>query len=309
MPLDPQAQVIVDAMETLGRAPANESTPDEYRAVVNAAPLVPGPEVASVENRTIPGPLGDIPVRIYTPAGVGPHPILVYFHGGGWVIGTLDGGWDATVRNLVDKAGCLAISVDYRLAPENKFPAAAEDCYAATKWAAHNAASLNADAARIAVAGDSAGGNLSAVVALLCRDRGGPELVHQIMAYPVIDNDFTNASYTRRANGPVLTKASMEWFWNHYMRNEDDANNPYAAPIRAKDLSGLAPALVITAEFDPLHDEGVAYAKRLEEAGVPTVHADYDGMIHGFFTMGHVIDKGAHALNLAADALKKSFGT
>ena len=309
MPLDPQAQAVVDAMAALDRPPADQLTPDQYREMASQAPLVPGPDVAKVENRSIPGPVGDIPVRVYTPAGRGPFPALVYFHGGGWVIGTLDGGWDGTVRHLVDQVGCVAVSVDYRLAPEHKYPAAAEDCFAATKWVAENAAELNVDAAKIAVAGDSAGGNLSAVVALLARDRGGPRLVLQIMAYPVIERGFTTKSYVDNADGPILTRAMMEWFWNQYMRSEADAEEPYMAPIKASNLQGVAPAVLFTAGYDLLRDEGAAYAERLVLAGVPTDYRDFKGLPHGFFTMWNVIDKGKEAVAHAAAALRKAFGS
>lgn len=256
----------------------------------------------------IPGPGPDIPVRIYTPAGPGPFPILAWFHGGGWVVGDLDSA-DGTARQLTVGANCVTVSVDYRLAPETKFPGASDDCYAATVWAAQHAAELNGDAARLAVGGDSAGGNLAAAVSLMARDRQGPALAFQLLVYPVTDRNFTTASYTDNAEGYLLSKASMEWYWDHYLSDPADASNPYAAPLQATDLSSLPPALVITAEYDPLCDEGEAYGARLKTAGIPTVCTRYDGMIHGFFGMWAALDKGKLAIDEASIALRKAFGT
>jgi acetyl esterase len=224
-------------------------------------------------------------VRIYKPEGRPPLPALVYFHGGGWVIGSLET-HDGACRELANRIGCAVVSVDYRLAPESRYPAAAEDCYAATQWVAENAKALGVDAKRIAIGGDSAGGNLAAVVALMARDRGGPALRHQLLIYPVTDADFERASYRENAEGYLLTTKAMAWFWGHYVPELAQRQDGYAAPLRAKDLAGLPPAFVLTAEFDPLRDEGEAYAKRLAQAGVPTRLQRYDGAIHGFFAMG-----------------------
>jgi acetyl esterase len=303
MPLDPQAQQVMAQIAALGFPPVYTVTPVRARINFKARPLAAGPEVAKVQDLLIPGPGPSIPVRLYTPAGRGPFPILVWFHGGGWVVGDLDSA-DATARHLTVGAGCVVLSVDYRLAPETKFPGAAEDCYAATQWAAQHAARFNGDPARIAVGGDSAGGNLAAVVSLMARDRSGPPLVFQLLVYPVTHCDFTTDSYQRCADGYLLSRAGMEWYWNHYLRDAADAANPYAAPLVATDLSGLPGALVITAEFDPLCDEGAAYARRLQEAGVPTTYSRYDGMIHGFFGMPAVVDKGRQAVAEASAALK-----
>jgi acetyl esterase len=254
------------------------------------------PPVAAVENRVLNTAQGDVPVRIYTPEGEGPWPLLVYFHGGGFVLGSLDS-HDLTCRNVVRASGYKVISVDYRLAPEHAFPAAPEDCFAATEWAARNAAELNIDAQHIAVGGDSAGGNLAAAVALMARDRGGPALAKQVLVYPVIDH-FSHAvpspyaSYSTNAKGYMLTSQAMEDFWDLYLASADDRANPYASPIRAEDLRGLPPALVITAEYDPLCDEGTAYAQRLQAAGVPVTLRHFDGMIHGFWGLMDVVAKG-----------------
>jgi acetyl esterase len=262
--------------------------------------------VGSVVDRRIPGPAGDIPVRVYTPNGTAPFPLLVYFHGGGWVLGGIDT-HDGTCRSLANGAGCVVVSVDYRLAPEHRYPAAAEDCCAATQWAAAHAAELGADARRVAVGGDSAGGNLAAVVALMARDRGGPALVLQLLIYPATDARFDTASYRDNADGYLLTAADMRWFWDHYLGDSGRGAEPYASPLRAADLSGLPPALVITAEFDPLRDEGEAYAKRLEDAGVASRLSRYDGMIHGFFGMGQMIDRANAAVGEACANLKLAY--
>ena len=259
-----------------------------------------------MEDRLIPGPGVDIPVRIYTPAGSGPFPILVWFHGGGWVVGDLETA-DPTARHLTVGAKCVVISVDYRLAPETKFPGPADDSYAATVWAAQHATRLNGDPSKIAVGGDSAGGNLAAAVALMARDRGGLSLAFQLLVYPVTARDFDRSSYRQNAEGYGLTLDAMRWYWDHYLQHPEDASNPYAAPLVAENLKGLPPALVITAECDPLRDEGEAFAKRLQAAGVPTTYSLYDGMIHGFFGMTAVLDKGKQAVAEACAALQQAF--
>jgi len=305
MPLDPQAKQVIEQLAALGFPPTHTVSPEQARMNAKARPRAAGPEVAKVEQRSIPGPGSAIPVRIYTPVGAGPFPILAWFHGGGWVIGDLDMA-DPTARHLAVGAGCVVVSVDYRLAPETKFPGAADDCYAATQWAVQHAAQLNGDPDRIAVGGDSAGGNLAAAVSLMARDRRGPSLAFQLLVYPVTHRDYTTNSYQSYAEGHMLTRDSMQWYWNHYLKDTADASNPYAAPFVTRDLNGLPPALVITAECDPLCDEGAAYARRLKEAGVPTTYSCYDGMIHGFFGMPAVLDKGKQAVAEASAALQKA---
>src|SRR5215813_4499747 len=246
MPLDPQAQQVMEQLAALGFPPNHTVSPEQARINAQARPRAAGPEVAKVEQRNIPGPGPAIPVRIYTPAGPGPFPILVWFHGGGWVVGDLDSA-DPTARHLSVGAGCVVVSVDYRLAPETKFPGPADDCYAATQWAARHAAQLHGDADRIAVGGDSAGGNLAAAVSLMARDRSGPALAFKLLVYPVTQRDYTTNSYQSYADGYLLSRASMQWYWDHYLRGPADASDPYAAPLAAQDLGGLPPALVITA--------------------------------------------------------------
>jgi acetyl esterase len=308
MPLDPQAQALLDQLQALGAPPLNTLSPIEARVASKAlAGLSGAPEaIAKVENRTISGPAAPIPVRIYTPAGSGPFPVLVFFHGGGWMIGDLDT-QDGACRTLANKAGCIVVSVDYRLAPEHRFPAAPEDTFAATQWVAANATTINADATRIAVGGDSAGGNLAAVTAQMVRDANGPRLAFQLLVYPVMDGTCNMPSYRDNGDGYLLTTDMMQWFWNHYVRSATDRQNPMASPLCAHSLRGLPAALVQTAEFDPLRDEGEAYAARLKADGVPVTLTRYDGMIHGFFGMSSMIDKANAAVSEAAAALRAAF--
>lgn len=308
MPLDPQVEAVLAPLREAPVVDFWSLEPSVVRANFGSfgAEAAP-PPVAKIENRGIPGPAGELPVRIYTPDGAGPFPLLMFFHGGGFVVCDLDS-HDALARSLCGGAGAVVVSVDYRLAPEAKFPAAPEDCHAATRWAVDNAASIGADGARVAVAGDSAGGNLAAVVAQLAKQRGGPALAHQLLIYPVTAHDFTTPSYEENAEGYFLTRDMMQWFWHHYLERAEDGQDPLAAPLRAKDLSGLPPATVVTAEYDPLRDEGEAYARRLDEAGVPTQAVRYDGVIHGFVSMYEQIDKGREAIEFGCKRLRESFG-
>ena len=308
MPLNPQTQAWLDQMEALNMPPLSAMTPEVIRQgiAMQYASMPVGEPVAKVENRTIPGPAGEIPVRIYTPAGSGPFPVLVFFHGGGWVICTLDT-HDGQCRSLANGAGCVVVSVDYRLAPEHKFPAAPEDCYAATVWVGEHAAELNGDASRLAIGGDSAGGNLTAVVAQMVRNQGGPHLTFQLMIYPATDFASQAPSKTENANGYYLTADDMDWFENHYLNSKADRLNPLASPMQASDLSNLPPALILTAEYDPLRDEGEEYGRRLQEAGVPVIIRRYAGMVHGFFGMGMVIDEAARAVAETAQTLREAF--
>jgi acetyl esterase len=304
MALDPGLKLVLDQLAANPGPQLHELPVAQARAFFDQMQL-PRPEVkvAEVSDRRIPGAAGEIAVRVYRPEGLRPFPALVYFHGGGWVIGSIET-HDGSCRDLANRIGCMVVSVEYRLAPESRFPAAAEDCYVATKWVAANAAALGIDAKRIAIGGDSAGGNLAAVVALMARDRRGPALRHQLLIYPVTDADFTRASYRENAEGYLLTTKAMEWFWNHYVPDLAQRAEPYAAPLRAKDLAGLPPAFVLTAEYDPLRDEGEAYARRLEQAGVPTRLKRYDGAIHGFFAMGLLAQVGRDAVEDAAAAVR-----
>jgi acetyl esterase len=305
MPLDPQARFVLDQIAAQGGMELTDLSPVEARQMFEQMRVpVPGEAVAQVEDRTIPGPDGAIPVRIYVPESAGTQPPAVaFFHGGGWVIGSLDT-HDNTCRALANRAAAVVVSVDYRLAPEHRFPAAAEDCYAAARWIAERGAELGVDGRRLAVAGDSAGGNLAAVVSLMARDRNGPSLRHQGLIYPVTDPDFDRASYLENAEGYLLTRAGMQWFWDHYVPDAARRDDPWVSPLRAEKLEGVAPATVVTAEYDPLRDEGEAYAERLRDAGVPTTLTRYDGQIHGFVGLFEVFDQGKAALAQVAQALR-----
>lgn len=306
MPVHPQAQAILDMMAQMMPQPMHTLSPEEARAMALPPPENPEP-VHEVTDRTIPGPGGEIPVRVYRPSADSGLPALVWYHGGGWVIGNLDGS-DATCRSLANQAGCVVVSVDYRLAPEHRFPAAADDAYAAAQWVAEHGAEIGADGRRIAVGGDSAGGNLAAAVALMARDRGGPNIVQQSLIYPVTDHAYGTRSYSDNGDGYLLTKDMMVWFWDHYLGPDGDGANPHASPARASSLANLPPALVITAEFDPLRDEGEAFAKALEAAGVPVSAKRYDGMIHGFYGMAGMVDAATEAQTQTVQHLKAAFG-
>jgi acetyl esterase len=263
--------------------------------------------VDRVEERMIPGPAGDIRLRIYWPNSAVPVPAIVYFHGGGHVIGSLDT-HDLIARNLCAGVEALVASVDYRMGPEHRFPAAVEDCFAALEWVHRNAESLGADPDRVGVHGDSAGANLAAVVALLARDAGGPRLRLQSLVYPVADYNLAGDSYEKYARGcGLLTKEAMVWFRDHYLRGPADADDWRASPIKAASFAGVAPAIVVTAECDVLHDEGQRYAEALRRAGVPVEYKEYPGMIHGFFGMVPVVDDAMNAQRAVWAAFKRAF--
>ncbi len=304
MPLAPAARTMIEQLEA-GDGPALwEMSVDDARAMSAVmGALDEPPEVARIEDRVIPGSAGDIPVRIYTPDAPEPRPVIAFFHGGGFVICSVET-HDGLARRLTNATGAVVVSVEYRLAPEARCPAAAEDCYAATQWVHEHAAELGADPARLIVAGDSAGGNLTAVVALMAREQGGPPIAHQVLVYPVIDAACDAPSYTENAEGYFLEATGMRWFWDHYLGPDGDGSHHHASPIRASDLSGLPPAVVITAEFDPLRDEGEAYAEALRAAGVPVTVQRYDGMIHGFVSMPMLFPEAGDAMTVIVDALQ-----
>jgi acetyl esterase len=311
MPFDPQVQAMRDRLAHEAPPRLYTMTIDEARAAdVASAVASAGPreQVAGVTDRQIPGPAGNLPIRIYRPAGPSPWPALVYFYGGGWSLGTLDT-CDGVCRALTNAARCVSVAVSYRLAPEHKFPAAVQDCYAGASWVAAHAAELGVDAGRIAVGGDSSGGNLAAAVTLLARDRGGPGFVHQLLVYPNTDYQAGTDSMRDMADSPFFNPTAVDWYWGLYLSSPADGANPLASPLRAADLRGLPPATVITAEYDPLRDEGERYAARLAEAGVPVELTRYDGVPHAFFTMIGVLDAARAAVAAAASRLRAAFGS
>lgn len=314
---DPQMKVVLDELQSLGgksieslsaEDAREQPTPaDAVKAVLTKQGKSTAPEpVGNIDNRTIPGPGGPIPIRIYTPNGNGPFPVVVYYHGGGWVIATMDT-YDSSARALANAAGAVVVSVEYRKAPEFKFPAAHEDAYAAYHWALKHANDIHGDPSKVAVAGESAGGNLAAAVALIAREEGDQLPVHQVLIYPVTGHDFNTPSYQENAKAKPLNKAMMAWFFEKYLKNPGEAENPLISLDRVKNLRGLPPATIITDEIDPLRSEGKRYADRLREAGVPVTYKNYEGVTHEFFGMGAVVDKAKQAVALAGIDLMKAF--
>lgn len=309
--LDPQAAEILKRAEQSDGPALGEGTPEEGRAVfagTTALLGLPAPAVKTNAEMLIPGPSGDIRTRVITPlnAGTAPLPILIYYHGGGWVIGSPETHIGETCF-YANEANCVVLVPDYRLAPEHPFPAAPEDCYAVLDWAASNADLLHGDASRIAIAGDSAGGNLAAVVAQMSKARGGPDLALQLLIYPATRMGASTQSYKDFNDGFFLTGKAMDWFFNHYLTRTEHWDNPMASPLLAENLAGLAPAYIMTAGFDPLRDEGKAYADRLKEASVPVDYVCYEGQIHGFVSMAGALDEGKQFLREAAAVLRKTF--
>lgn len=309
MPLNPQIEALLQFMAQAPQVDFATAAPADVRLLFdNPMPLAAPPPMDRVETMSIALPGRTLEARLYVPQEAGPNPPLtVYFHGGGWVVGTLDT-HDGTCRAIAAKSGSAVLSVAYRLAPEHRYPAAVDDCYDALVWAADNAGALGIDATRLAVAGDSAGGNLAAAVAILQRDKGGPALRHQLLIYPVTDQDYSFASYAENGGGEYfLGEDGMRWFWGHYLGDTTIENAPLAAVLQTADLSGLAPATVITAEYDPLRDEGMAYAERLKASGVPVDAAVASGMIHGFFSMFEAAPDAWIWIERGAANLEKAF--
>ena len=307
MPLEPITAAILAQMAEAEAPEFHEvSVAESRRLYTESASIPPTVEVYSVEDLTIDGPMGGIPVRIYRPNEASA-PVHVHFHGGGWVIGDLQT-HDADCREICMAAGCIVISVDYRLAPVHPFPAGLNDCYAAICWASAHTANLGARPGPVSIGGDSAGGNLAAAAALMARDHNGPEIALQLLLYPVTEPSMSSASFNDNAEGYLLSKTMMAWFWDHYCPDIEQRNNPLASPLLAPDLSGLPPAIVLTAEYDPLRDEGEAYANRMAEAGVAVEMRRYDGFIHGFFSLAAVIEAVRESVDLVGAALRKAHG-
>ena len=305
MPLDPQVESFLDRMRELGVPGIGELPPDEARAVGDeAAATVFGPvPVVAWEDRSVPGPAGAIPVRVYRP-GDHPAPVLVYFHGGGWVLGSLNT-HHGVCASLAALSGCVVCSVDYRMAPEHRFPAAVEDAWAATTWLAEHAEEVGGRAGALAVGGDSAGGNLAAVCALRARDTG-LRLALQLLVYPVIDADLETSTYREFAEGYFLTERQMDWYRERYLRRPEDTLDWRASPLLADDLAGAAPAYVAVAGFDPLRDEGLAYAERLREAGVPVEVHRAGSLIHAYVNITAVSPDAREATMHAVRAIRRA---
>lgn len=317
--LDPEAKLFLEAVKAAGRPDVSTLTPPEARKLykeTRGAVTPEPPEVSELDNIAAPGPHGPIPLRYYRPAGVDkrePIPVLVFYHGGGWVIGDLDT-HDVVCRSLANEARCAVVSVDYRMGPEDKFPAAVDDAYAAAHWVAGEAKSLRIDPDKLAVGGDSAGGNLAAVVCLMARgkrkdgDESAPKIAYQLLIYPATDMHMDTESHKRYAKDHLLTRDSMDWFQLQYLNGAADRDDWRASPLRAKSLAGLPPAYVLVAGHDPLRDEGEAYAMALKKAGVPVAFREFPGQIHGFVVLGKVIPQATQAIAEMGTALKLAFG-
>lgn len=306
MPLDPQTADFLQMLADAGAKPFSDLPPSESRKAFSTLISMLPPsqaQLANVEDRRVPGPAGDIPIRIYTPKGEGPFGVLVYVHGGGFVIGSVED-YDPTCREVCAGAGCIVVSVEYRLAPEHPFPAAPEDAFAALNWVAKNASSFGGDPGRLVVGGDSAGGNLAAVMAQRARNAGGPELRGQMLIYPVTNVGEETDSLRDNAEGYLLTRAEMDYFVGHYVTDEAALENPDLCPARADSLAGLPPAWVATCEFDPLRDDGEAYAQALQKAGVEVHSKRYDGAIHGSWNFFSSLELGRQLMDDAIDWLK-----
>jgi len=314
---DPQMKAVLDQLKALGGKPIEilsaaearkqPGPPDAVKALLKkrGQSIAPQP-VAKVEDRMVPGQGGAIPARVYTPDGAGPFPVLVYIHGGGWVIANINA-YDASCRALCNDAKCVVVSVGYRQAPEFKFPAAHEDCYVATQYIMRNADQFGGDPKRVAIAGESAGGNLATAVCLMAKARNGLMPIYQLLVYPITNYAFDTPSYRENANAKPLNRPMMMWFFSKYLRTPADGRSPLVSPLRAPSLAGLPPATVINAQIDPLRSEGKAYADRLRAQGVPVRYRLYPGVTHEFFGMRPVLDKAKAAERFAADGLTAAF--
>lgn len=303
--LDPQVRAVIEEIQAQGIPEWHAMSVESARRIEDEV-FSSGrgqPPVETVQDLAFDGPAGEVPVRVYIPDRDGPAPVLVYYHGGGWVLGTLDG-VDDICRELAVRAEVVVVSVDYRLAPEHPFPEPLVDAYAAVEWVVEHADAFGGDSERVGVGGTSAGGNLAAATALLARERDGPALAAQLLLYPITNYAFDTDSYEENASGYLLTRADMEWFWEKYLRHDVDGYNPFASPLRAPELSGLPPATVVTAGFDPLRDEGVAYADRLAQAGVPVEHRHYERLCHGFLSMTDEVDAAEDAMDEVAASVR-----
>ncbi|MFC9840773.1 alpha/beta hydrolase [Rhodococcus sp. NPDC127530] len=309
MPIDAAVQNLLDALDAQGVRSFEHMSVAEARATVASfVDLQTPPEpVAQVIDTTYPGPAGDQSIRLYIPDAPGPLPVVAYYHGGGFVTGDLTV-TEELCRSLANDAGAIVAAVSYRLAPEHKFPAATDDTYAALCWIAENATGFGGDPTRIAVHGDSAGGNLAAVAALRARDESGPALTCQVLTYPVIDPRADTPSRTEFGEGYIITAAGLDWFWNHYLRTAEDADNPHATPSKTPSLAGLPPALILTMEYEVARDEAEAYGEQLADAGVPADIIRFDGLVHGVYWTSGAIPRATEIRSAVAEYLRMQFG-
>jgi acetyl esterase len=307
MPVNPKIQYFLDQLNTMPAIPMDQITPEAMRSS-EASQLAAQPKepVEKVEDRTIPLAGRSLPIRVYTPTGEAPYPALVFYHGGGWVLGSIES-HDAVCRELANLASCVVVSVEYRLAPEYKFPAAVDDAYESLEWVASHATELGIDKDRIAVGGDSAGGNLATVACLITKERNGPNVVHQLLLYPSTGPASDYPSMAENAKGYLLTGEMMGWFQTQYLQSDKDRIHPYLSPILSDNLEGLPPATILTAQYDPLRDVGIAYAEKLQAHGVKVVHKNYEDLIHGFANFSGFVPEARQAVAEGADELKKSF--
>ncbi|WP_229720093.1 alpha/beta hydrolase [Oceanobacillus neutriphilus] len=309
--MDAQMKTILKNIEASGSPPLGSLPPKQEREAFIATNKTPGKKLEPVNkivNRNIQGPGGNIPIRIYNYSrDTERQPVMVFFHGGGFVTGNLET-HDYICRAITNRAECVVVSVDYRLAPEHQFPAAVEDCYAATQWISQHATELNIDPSRIAVGGDSSGGNLATVVSYQAKQKGSPKLICQMLLYPLTQFSFDTVSRRENGKGYVLTKKALKYYRKHYLKTLEEAKNPFASPLLIDDVSNLPPAIIVTAEYDPLRDEGEAYGKRLKEAGVPVTLTRYNGVIHGFVAMAAFLKQGKNALEETTVLLRSAFG-
>src|SRR4051812_19851090 len=307
MPLDPNIEALLEEMRAQGAKPFEELSVPDARLAARAFADLQGPpeEVASIEHHFIPGPTADLPVRIYTPEGDGPFPALVYLHGSGWVVLNIEI-CDTTMRALANSTGCVVVAVNYQKAPEHPFPIPFEDAWAGLLWTVEHADELDVDNARIAVIGDSAGGNLAAAVAVRAREEHGPKIAFQGLIYPAVEHGWDTASAHENAEGYLLQRESMHWFWDHYIPDKSVVDDWRVSPLKAADHSGLPPAFIATAEFDPLRDDGRHYHAKLHDAGVPVTYVEYDGMIHGFYWMQGVCDAARRLHEDLAEAVREA---
>ena len=317
-PVNAQKKAVLDKLGELGGKPIEQCTPEEARrqplpnkaveALIESRGQKPEPEaVAKVENRTFPGPGGDVQIRVYTPQGDAPFPLLLYVHGGGWVIADLDT-YDASPRALANAVGAVVVSTHYRQGPEHKFPAAHDDTLAAYKWLLKNAAALGGDPARVALVGESAGGNMAACIAIAARDQGLQAPLHQVLVYPVADNDLDSPSYRSNADAKPLNKAMIEWMVGNYLHSKDESADPRIALVKQPSLKNLPPTTIINAQVDPLRSDGEKLVQALRQAGNHVEQRNYEGVTHEFFGMAAVLDEAKAAQKFAADRLRAAFG-